>query len=73
MSSLSRRLYGIMMMLVPKVGLDAAEHIINLSVAALLADTGFLSLDIGKATPSATALKIILTAEDVETVLLDQM
>ena len=57
MSPLSRRLYGIMMMLVPKVGLDSAEQIISLSVAAFLADTGFPILDVGKATPSATALK----------------
>ena len=72
MSVLSRRLYGIMMMLNPKLALDSAEIICALAVAAFLNDCGFEVDKIGNCTPSASSLKEVMIKEAVETILLER-
>ena len=72
MSDLSRRLYGVMMMMAPKLSLEIAESICALSVAAYINDCGFNIDEIANSTPSASKLKEIMVEEAMETVLLER-
>ena len=72
MSNLSRRLYGVMMMMASKLNLEIAESICALAIAAYMNDCGFDIDKIGNSTPSASTLKEIMIEEALETVLLDR-
>ena len=72
MSNLSRRLYGVMMMMAPKLSLEIAQSICALAIAAYMNDCGFDIDNIGNSTPSASTLKIFMTKEAIGTVLLEK-
>ena len=72
MSNLSRRLYGVMMMMAPKLSLEIAQSICALAIAAYMNDCGFDIDNIGNSTPSASTLKKIMVQEAIETVLLEK-
>ena len=71
---LGRRFLGIAMMHVPKLALESAEKIIALFICWFLADIEldcFLK-EVAVITPSATALKDIMTEEAVDTIMLER-
>ena len=72
MSNLLRCLYGVMMMMAPKLSLEIAKSICALAIGAYMNDCGFNIDKIGNSTPSASTLKEIMIEEAIETVLLER-
>ena len=72
MSNLSCCLYGVMMMMAPKLLLEIAQSICTLAIAAYMNDCGFDIDNIGNSTPSASTLKKIMVQEAIDPVLLEK-
>ena len=61
-----------MMMHTPKLGLETAEQIIVMSIAAFLIDCGFDVQEIATCTPSENMLKKIMVEEAVDSIMLEK-
>ena len=72
MPNFSRRLYGVMMMMAPKLSLEIAKSICALAIATYMNDCGFDIDKIGYSIPSASTMKEIIIEEALETVLLEK-
>ena len=72
MSALSCQLYGVAIMTVPTLALEAAETLMGLSIAAFLNSFDFNTLSIRNCMPRSSTLKEIMIDKAVDTVLLEQ-
>ena len=72
-SDRASRIYGAMMMHAPKLGLEAVEILVALSIAAFLSDCGFSVNHMALCTPSATMLKTMMVEEAVDSLVIEKI